>query len=187
MPSADALRRRPFLLSVITGLVVGSIVGVFLPIRAAVPPKTESEVWRLPNAQSLVRSRDDHYQQVRNARFWGDLTLPGQRPARPAQSNWALAAIMTRPATQVSVRTTANAAPTWVRIGAELPDGSTLVAVTRDRVWFEKEDCKRVRSLYPNPKKPDPEGCIGQPAGQQAQAAPAKPLSSKPTDPRRQP
>jgi len=48
-----------------------------------------------------------------------------------------------------------------VRLGGALPDGATLVAVDRDRIWFEKDGCRRMRALYPDKTKSDADACIG--------------------------
>lgn len=164
MALADGLRRHRFMVAAIAGSIVGALVGLFLPIRAADPPTAEEASWALPNAQALKRFRDDQFQTVRRARFWGELAMPG-RPAANQTSAWNLHAIVTRPVVQVAVSVGGKPAQTWVRLGGDLPDGATLVAVNRDRIWFEKDDCKRVRSLYQDKTRPDPDGCIGAPAG----------------------
>lgn len=178
MAFADLLRRRRFVAVAIAGSVVGAVIGLFLPIRAADPPKSEDAAWSLPNAQALKRFRDDNFQTVRRARFWGELAMPG-RPAANQSSAWRLSAIVTRPVVQVAVGVGGKPAQTWVRLGGTLPDGATLVAVNRDRIWFEKDGCKRVRSLYEDKTKPDPEGCIGAPSGDNAPAA-GPPAAARP-------
>lgn len=170
MAFADVLRRHRFVVVGVAGSILGALVGLFLPIRAADPPKAEEASWALPNAQALKRFRDDQFQAVRRARFWGELAMPG-RPAANQTSAWNLQAIVTRPLVQVAVSAGGKPAQTWVRLGGALPDGATLVAVNRDRIWFEKDGCKRVRSLYQDKTKPDPEGCIGAPSGDNAPAA----------------
>ena len=182
MALADLLRRRRFVAVAIVGSVVGVVVGLFLPIRAADPPKAEEEAWSLPNAQSLKRYRDEQFQAVRRARFWGELAMPGRRTANQP-SVWSLHAIVTRPIVQVAVSTNGKPGQTWVRVGGALPDGSTLMAVNRDRVWFEKDDCRRVRSLYQDVTKPDAETCIGAPTGDDAMASPKPPATSAPPAP----
>jgi hypothetical protein len=167
MAFADVLRRHRFVLVGVAGSILGALVGLFLPIRAADPPKAEEASWALPNA-----------------RFWGELAMPG-RPAANQTSAWNLQAIVTRPLVQVAVSVGGKPAQTWVRLGGALPDGSTLVAVNRDRIWFEKDGCKRVRSLYQDKTKPDPVGCIGAPAGDNVDvpAAPSAPPQRAPVAP----
>ncbi len=183
MAFADLLRRRRFVAVAIAGGVVGAVIGLFLPIRAADPPKAENTAWSLPNAQALKRFRDDNFQTVRRARFWGELAMPGRSAAANQSSAWSLRAIVTRPVVQVAVAVGSKPAQTWVRLGGALPDGATLVAVNRDRVWFEKDGCKRVRSLYQDKTRPDPEGCIGAPSGSDTPAAtsPAPPRAQAAT------
>jgi len=180
MAFADLLRRRRFVVVAIVGSVVGVVVGLFLPIRAADPPRAEEAAWSLPSAQALKRYRSEHFQTVDKARFWGELAMPG-RPAANQTSVWSLRAIVTRPMVQVAVSVGGKPAQTWVRLGGVLPDGAILVAVNRDRVWFEKDDCKRVRSLYQDKTKPDADTCIGAPSGGDATASPAQaPATGKP-------
>lgn len=183
MAFADLLRRRRLVAVAIAGGVVGAMVGLFLPIRAADPPKAEAAAWSLPNAQALKRYRAEHYQTVRRGRFWGELAMPGRRPAAQ-QSIWTLHAIVTRPFVQIAVSTQGKPGQTWVRPGGALPDGATLVAVNRDRVWFDKDDCRRMRPLYKDPTKPDADACIGAaPPGDDAMASPQPPASSAPPAP----
>ncbi|GHC09862.1 hypothetical protein [Thermomonas carbonis] len=187
MALIESIRRHPLLLAVFFGAVMGAVVGVFLPIRAAAFPKAQPESWVLPSAQALKRFREDQFEQVRNGRFWGELAMPGQRAARAAVSNWSLGAIVTRPVVQVSVTATGKGLA-WVRLGGALPDGSILVSASRDRIWFEKDGCKRVRSLYQNKVRPDPEGCIGDAASKPGTVPPpvtattAKPSATQPAE-----
>ncbi|HQY50194.1 MAG TPA: hypothetical protein PL007_07505 [Thermomonas sp.] len=164
MALVDLLQRKPMPAAVMAGAIMGAVVGLFLPIRAADPPKAEEATWSLPNAQALKRFSDNTYQSVRSAKFWGDLLMPGQRGAEKKQATWTLTGIVTSPAVQVSVSEAGKQGQpvqTWVRVGEKLPDGAVLDAVTRDRIWVTKDDCKRVKSLYQNSVHPDPEGCIG--------------------------
>ena len=86
MAFSDLLRRHRFLVVAAAGSVIGVVVGLFLPIRAADPPKAEEAAWSLPNAQALKRYRDEHFQTVRRARFWGELAMPGRRTANQPTS-----------------------------------------------------------------------------------------------------
>lgn len=182
MALADLLRRRRFVVVAIAGCVVGVVVGLFLPIRAADPPKAEEAAWSLPNALALKRFSDEKYQTVRRARFWGDLAMPGRRAA-PESSIWSLHAILTRPIVQVAVSVNGKPGQSWVRVGGALPDGSTLVAVTRDRAWSDKDGCRRVRALYKDNTKTDADACIGAPRGDDAMASPKPPAASAPPAP----
>ena len=182
MAFADLLRRRRFVVVAIAGSIVGVMVGLFLPIRAADPPKSEEAAWSVPNALALKRYSDEQFRAVDKARFWGELATPGRR-AENQPSVWRLHAILTRPVVQVAVSTNGKPGQTWVRVGGALPDGSTLMAVNRDRVWFEKDDCRRARSLYQGVAKPDAETCIGAPTGDDAMASPKPPAASAPPAP----
>jgi hypothetical protein len=181
MALAELLRRRRLVVAVVAGGLVGAVIGLFLPIRAADPPKSREAAWFLPNAQALKRFSDQEFRAVRGARFWGDLAMPGQRTGNQA-SGWSLHAIVTRPYVQAAVSANGKPAQLWVRLGGALPDGALLVAVNPDRVWFEKDGCRRVRSLYQNKNKPDSEACIGAPAGDNAQVprSPPAPAAATP-------
>lgn len=180
MALVDLLRRRRLAVAAALGAVVGALVGLFLPIRAADPPKAEEAAWALPNAQALKRFSGSTFQTLKNAQFWGDLAGPGKR-AKAQQSNWVLTGIVTRPRVQVSVAENGKPAQTWVRIGGTLPDGSTLDTVSRDRIWFSKDGCRRVRSLYQDKTHPDPGACLdanGRPLAPAADAPPVRPAGS---------
>ena len=182
MAFSDLLRRHRFLAVALAGSVVGVVVGLFLPIRAADPPDAEEAAWSLPNAQALKRYRDEHFQAVRRARFWGAVAMPGQRAASQP-SMWSLHAIVTRPIVQVAVSANGKPGQSWVRVGGALPDGSILVAVTRDRAWYDKDGCRRVRALYKDSSKTDVDACIGAPRGDDAMASPKPPAASAPRAP----
>lgn len=163
MRGLELLRRHQVAAACVAGLLLGAVVGLFLPIRAPDPPRADEAAWLLPSAASLKRFSNEQYQSVRNARFWGALQVPGQASqARPA--SWTMTAIATRPHVQVAVGVPGKPQQSaWVRIGGKLPDGSTLLAANRDTVWYEKDGCKRARTLYQKPTA-ESEACIGAPA-----------------------
>lgn len=178
---ADRLRRRKLALALLAGVLVGTVAGLFLPIRAAQPPKPDAGNWSLPNAQALSRVRDDEFRRLRNARFWGELATPGRR-SQQVQSSWTLHGIVTRPYVQVAVSQAGKPAQTWVRLGGTLPDGATLVQASRDSVVYDKDGCMRRRALYRiNPAEADPavRGCAdavgSEPAAPPPPASPATP------------
>ncbi|MDE2407747.1 MAG: hypothetical protein KGL91_07785 [Xanthomonadaceae bacterium] len=198
MTLVELLQRRPMRAAVLAGVTLGTVIGLFLPIRAADPPKADEASWSLPNAQALKRFSDNTFQAVRAARFWGDLQMPGQRGNEKKPASWTLTGIVTRPQVQVSISVPGKQGgpeQLWLRVGEKLPDEAVLTAVTRDRIWFTKDGCKRVRSLYQNTVHPDPEGCLdadGKPVpappaatpsvpAPPAPAAPAKPAAASPS------
>ena len=160
MPVVERLRARPWLSVAVAGALVGAIIGLFLPIRAASPPKANDDAWALPTPASIKRFDEAGYQSVRSARFWGDIQAPGQRGAQVA--GWTLGAIVTRPTVRIAVTIPGKPGVSWVSLGAPLPDGATFVAATRDTVWFEKDGCKRARKLYQKPTA-ESDACIGAP------------------------
>ena len=155
MPGLDLLRRHLVLTAALAGLLVGGVIGLFLPIRAASLPKKTSEAWVLPTLGDTKRFRNDEFLALRTARFWKTVAGPGQKGVPKVE--WTLTGIITRPRLMAAVDrpgAVPGAKPgdsmpsSLVAIGAELPDGSTLVRVTRDAVWFEKDGCMRERRLY---------------------------------------
>jgi hypothetical protein len=173
----ERLRARPWLSVAVAGALVGTIIGLFLPIRAASPPKANDDAWALPAPASIKRFNEAGYQSVRSARFWGEIKAPGQRDAQVA--GWTLGAIVTRPAVRIAVTIPGKTGVSWVSLGAPLPDGATFVAATRDTVWYEKDGCKRARKLFQKPTA-ETEACIGAapgtadaPSSRKAGAAPA--------------
>lgn len=187
MTPADRLRRRRLWVAALAGLAVGGLIGLFLPIRAALPPASDAAAWSLPNAQALKRFSEEDFRRLRSARFWGELVRPGDRAQRP-QATWRLHAIVTRPEVQVAVSQGAKADQSWVRLGGALPDGSTLVQVSRDGVVFEKDGCRRMRVLYrASPTEPDVavSGCLepqteaASPAGSARRAPPSTPTGRR--------
>ena len=183
MAWADRLKAHKLLMAAIAGAAMGALVGLFLPIRAAAPPEPDTGSWALPDAQALKRYRDDEFRGLLAGRYWGELARPGQRGQRDAASNWTLHAIVTRPHVQVAVSSGGKRDQTWVRLGGELPDGSTLVQVSRDGVQFEKDGCRRARPLYPTAagkaaeNAENADACIGAPAAQAV--APESPTASR--------
>lgn len=160
MQLVDRLRARPWLAAASAGALVGIVVGLFLPIRAASPPKADDAVWVLPTRAATERFNEGHYQAVRSATFWGDIAAPGG----PRAAAWNLSGIVTRPVVMIAVTTPGKDATTWVRLGRPMPDGSIFVAANRDTVWYEKDGCRRARKLYQKPTTAS-EACIGAPAG----------------------
>ena len=164
MPGLDLLQRHLFASAAVVGLLSGGVVGLFLPIRAASPPKSVSAPWILPTIADTKRFRQDAYLSLRAARFWKTVAAPGERNA--PRLDWSLAAIVTRPRPMAAVmQPGATQVSTLVAIGGQLPDGSTLVRVTRDVVWFEKDGCVRVRKLF-RPVTAENNVCLGETAPQ---------------------
>jgi hypothetical protein len=160
MALVELLRGRRLGAAALAGAVVGVAIGLFLPIRAADPPKSDEASWSLPDAQATKRFRNDQFQTVRTAGFWGELRTPGARGPQPVA--WSLSGIVTRPRLRIAVSAPGKAGVAWVGVGGELPDGATFVAATRDTVWYEKDGCRRARKLYVKPTA-EADACIGAP------------------------
>jgi len=168
---AERLRAHPWLAAAGAGALVGMVVGLFLPIRAAQPPKAGEAAWALPTPAAIKRFDETQYQAVRSARFWGAIEAPGARGQQ--QVGWSLSGIVTRPVVRIAVTVPDKQVVSWVQPGGKLPDGATFVAANRDTVWYEKDGCKRARQLYKKPTA-ESEACIG------AKAEPAGTPSGRP-------
>lgn len=186
MPSLDLLRRHLLPTAALAGLLVGGIIGLFLPIRAASPPKSSSEAWALPAIGDTKRFRDDAYTALRSARFWKTVAGPGQQGAPKVE--WTLTAIITRPRPMAAIdrpggaaaghagdKPGSSTASNLIAVGDELPDGATLVRLTRDAVWFEKDGCLRERRLY-RTVTAENNACIGETGS--SSTAPAGPADA---------
>ena len=186
MASLDLLRRHLVVTTAVAGLLLGGIIGLFLPIRAASPPKSLSEAWALPAIGDTKRFSEDAYMTLRSARFWKTVAVPGQRDAPKLE--WTLTAIITRPRPMAVISRPGGAsdssASKTIVIGAEFPDGSTLVRMTRDAVWFEKDGCLRERRLY-RPVTAENNACFGEevPSTPDARTPTALSASSSPPPP----
>ena len=180
MASVDLTGRHLFAAAALLGLLVGGVAGLFFPIRAATPPKSSRDTWSLPTALEARRYRDDAFATLRAARIWSDVATTGQRGA-PAVT-WTLSAIITRPSQMAAVSGKGAQKQALVAVGGALPDGSTLVRMSRDAVWFEKDGCLRERRLY-RAVTAENDACIGEskteqppaPAANQNTTAPARP------------
>lgn len=158
MRFVERARAHPWLLAVATGVLVGAVIGLFLPIRAAQPPKADEATWALPSRTTLARFDEARYQSVRSARYWGEIRTPGARG--PQAVAWTLGGIVTRPTLRIAVSIPGKPGVAWVGLGGILPDGAAFVAANRDTVWFEKDGCRRARKLYQKPTA-ESEACIG--------------------------
>ncbi len=159
MARLDLFRRHLLPSAAAAGMLLGTIVGLFLPIRAATPPKAGTEAWSLPGGAETSRFREDAYATLRSARFWSNVETPGRRSA--PRMEWSLTAIITRPMPMAAITLPSGTQATnLVPVGSNLPDGSTLARVSRDAVWFEKDGCLRERRLY-RPVTAENNACIG--------------------------
>lgn len=178
----DLLRRHLLWVGAIAGLLIGAMIGLFLPIRAATAPAAGAEDWVFPGKDAAVRMPEASYQRLRGTTIFGASREQSSQNKRVA---WRLLAIETRPQLRAAVQSPAGKAPLWIRVGESLPDGTRLVAIDRDRVWSDAPDgCRRVRHLYARPDH-DPDACIngvkssvstpGAPAGNDPRRASAAP------------
>lgn len=176
MASLDLLRRHLYPTVIALGLLVGGIVGLFFPIRAASPPKANSDTWALPTVTETKRYHEDAYASLRAARFWKTVAMPGQR--NDPKVEWTLAAIITKPQPMAAISQAGAKQPSsLVAVGAQFPDGATLLRLTRDAVWFEKDGCVRERRLF-RAVTAENNACLGETTP--VTSGPAKPGSAKP-------
>ena len=182
MPLLETLRRHPVWSGVAAGLVIGGLVGLFLPIRAPSPAVTKDASWQLPTLASARPYTDSAAQSVRGASFWGADAGAAERRARPADT-WQLRAILTRPSARIAITQVGKESTLWVPLRGRLPDGSVLVAVDRDAAYIERDGCRSARKLYPIAGDAQNDPCAtpaaGQPRAQPAAAAPGSPNPQK--------
>lgn len=172
MRLVERLRAHPWLATACAGALAGAVVGLFLPIRAAAPPKAGEADWALPTRGMIERFDEAQYLSARRARFWGEIRSPGARGAQTAAA-WTFGGIVTRPAVRVAVTTPGKPGVSWVGPGETLPDGSVFVAANNDTVWYEKDGCRRARTLYRKPTA-ESDACIGAKGKPAATAPPGK-------------
>lgn len=179
MASLELLRRHLFPTAVAIGLIVGGIAGLFFPIRAAAPPKSGAQAWVLPTVAETKRFHEAAYESLRAARFWKTVATPGQRGSPKVE--WTLAAIITKPKPMAAISQLGVKQPSsLVAVGAQLPDGATLLRLTRDAVWFEKDGCVRERRLF-RPVTTENNVCLGDASN--GTSVPAKPATQGPSAP----
>jgi len=177
----ERLRAHPWLAVACAGALVGVVIGLFLPIRAASPSKADEAAWTLPTPAAIKRFDEAKYQALRRAAFWGEIKQPGERGQQAA--GWSLSGIVTRPSIRAAVTSPGKRETTWVRLGGALPDGATFVAANRDTVWYEKDGCRRARKLYLLANAQS-DACIGAKGGSvAAPPAPTPPPATSPAPP----
>lgn len=169
MRFVEVLQGHPIWLGGVLGLALGSMVGLFLPIRAPAPVKATPVQWSLPSLASTRPYTEAAGNSVRGAAFWGADTQAADR--RRPQATWKLRAIVTRPTARIAVATGGKNETVWVRMGGTLPDGSRLVALDRDTAWTERAGCRSPHALYPLPGDQESDPCA---QTDNAQASPAR-------------
>ena len=169
MRLVEAVQGNPMWLGGALGLLLGSLVGVFLPIRAPAPVRASPADWSLPSLASTRPYTEAAGASVRGAAFWGADTEAADR--RRPQATWKLRAIVTRPTARIAVTSSGKNDTVWVRMGGTLPDGSVLVALDRDTAWTQRAGCRSPHALYPLPGDEGSDPCA-QDANAQASPAP---------------
>lgn len=179
MQLLDALRRHPIWVGVVAGAVIGSLVGLFLPIRAPAPTQAAQQAWKLPTLVSARPYTEAAANSVRGASFWG---ADNAASARVRPSTWQLHAILTRPAPRIAIVQAGKSNTIWIPLYGRLPDGSVLVGVGRDVVWIERDGCRSARKLYPIATDAQGDPCAASPvppSNQPAAMAPGSPTPQK--------
>ena len=72
MQAIEFVRQRLFLSAAIAGVLAGSAVGLFLPIRASAGDGAALGPWAPYATMPLSRFSESEFGQVRSARIWGD-------------------------------------------------------------------------------------------------------------------
>ena len=111
----ELAQQRPFMAAAVLGLVVGTVVGLSLPIRAEAPEDAgKPATWGLRGDARLARFSAEQAEKVRAARVWGpaDAAAPGAKAA-----GWRLAGIISRPVPMALVLAQGNQTALRVRAG----------------------------------------------------------------------
>ncbi len=176
-------RRHALATALLAGAVLGTMVGLFLPIRAAKPPASVEQDWVLPTPTQIAAYDKADFERVRRARFWGDAANARGEGARNAP--WELLAILLRPIPRIAVAAGSGQKPVWYRIGDKLPDGAVLVGMDKDAAHLEREGCRYARKMYQSAAEKRADPCAAAPAAPAAGAAPrtSSPASGTPGQP----
>lgn len=158
MQLLELVRRHALVTALSAGLVAGAVVGLFLPIRAATPPRATDQAWAMPTAKDVNSYDKADYDRLRTVRFWGAAD-DQSRPDRP--TTWSLQAIVLRPRPGIAYvpSSGSNPKPQWAAIGGKLPDGSILLGVDAEAARFEREGCRYSRRLFATAEEKNADPC----------------------------
>lgn len=150
----ERLRSRPFLAAAAAGAILGTAIGLSVPIQATAPDPAEVSAW--PEALQVAPRFDEaRYARVRDANPWG-----GAEAARgPVMVQWRLAGIIVDPAPTALVYAKDGKRPLRLKVGDALPDGGKLVEITARSIRFTREGCEFERALYSVADQPGTGGC----------------------------
>lgn len=157
MPVLDFLRRHPLWVGSALGAVIGTIIGLFLPIRVADTKPARDARWDLPTLAATRSYTEASAAGARGATYWGEQSKTNARAAQKLQ--WTLKAIVSRPIPRIAVAHGSRNEISWVGLGGALPDGAVLVALDRDTAWVERDGCRSPRPLYSSSLDPAADPC----------------------------
>ena len=131
-------RGHVFVVAALVGALAGMVVGLFLPIRAALPAKGEALEWKLPPATAVRRFNEENFAVVLGASYLGQRAPGAPRGQRPSEGVTAILTsprVCSRECAGLECRNALEPAR-WRAAG-----GAILLAANRDTIWFEKDGC----------------------------------------------
>ena len=139
------INRRNMILAAAGVVALAGVAGWWRPIPAtASATAAHQTAWHLPTAAELERSSIEQVAATSGVAWLGDGVGGGS-----AAVQWTLRAIVGPDNPAVLVQAATDPLIKRLHSGDTLPDGSTLVAVLRDRVVVERDGCRTQRPLYP--------------------------------------
>ena len=148
MRALDWLRARPLAAAVLGGVLVGTVIGLAMPIQASAPDPAELAAWTDYASADLVRVDEATFAAARKAGLFGrDLNAPGAQGGA-GEVRWRLVGIIVDPAPIALVLADGGKTPVEARAGEALPDGGRILEITPRAVRFERAGCEFERALY---------------------------------------
>ena len=144
MQAIEFVRQRLFLSAAIAGVLAGSAVGLFLPIRASAGDGAALGPWAPYATMPLSRFSESEFGQVRSARIWGDHAGEGGS----GRVEWHLTGIIADPAPAALVAVKGGKTVQQLNVEGQLPDGGEITEITGHSVRFTRSGCRYERSLY---------------------------------------
>lgn len=150
------LQRRQLSAAALLGALLGGLIGVALPIHAALVAPAESVRWVLPEPNAVVRYNEAAFAKVRGAQIWG---APGQAAGGEKLPGWRLTGIISRPATAALIIAQGSTSMIRAAVGDVLPDGGKVLEITPRGIAFERQGCRYQRVLYAPVDPAEAAGC----------------------------
>lgn len=158
----DWMVRRPWLAALAGGVLLGLAIGTLGPVPRATPDDIAGPAWELPGAETLVRSDEAVFSQLRRARFWGGGgSMNGAAEGKRVE--WRLTGIIADPVPTALVVAAGDPKTVSLHVGDSLPGGGEIVGITADAVEFQRDGCLQSRILYAPAKPAGGDPCASTP------------------------